>query len=365
MKFGRSADYFFGVLLIRLFSFFMKKEPESVPIHKILLIKLAAAGDTILLMPVIRALRKAYPHAVIDWLVSPINKELAEGVLGVDHLRVLERQTPFGFLKAAVGLRKEKYDGVLDFEQWARATALLAASTGAAVRIGFDTPGQRRHFLFTRIAKKDFTNHEIREFFKVAELLGPLEWEQELTLPVLETLDEKCVPKAKKGPWILLHPGCGSDGRPREWPIENYAVLGQWLVKNYGARLFLTAGPEETHKTRNLKRLLNGAADDFGGRLSWKGLVALVARMDVVVSGNTGVMHIAAALKKKQVALHGPTNPALWGPLNPNAKIVASNCPKCPCLRLGFEYHAFDQSCMKRIQVHEVQAAVESLQPFC
>jgi ADP-heptose:LPS heptosyltransferase len=77
----------------------------------------------------------------------------------------------------------------------------------------------------------------------------------------------------------------------------------------------------------------------------------------MVVSGNTGVMHMAAALRKKQIAIHGPTNPIIWGPLNPHSKIVMSPCPNCPCLKLGFEYHTKDQSCMRKIDVEQVKNA--------
>ena len=150
-------------------------------------------------------------------------------------------------------------------------------------------------------------------------------------------------------------------GRPREWPLSCYAVIAHWLIKKYGAKIVLTAGSDEIWKSRDLVRLLNGQAWDLGGKLSWPATISLVKQMDLVLSGNTGVMHVAAALKKDQVALHGPTDPRLWGPLNPRAKILQSSCPRCPCLRLGFEYHTFDQSCMAKIDVEEVKTAIARL----
>jgi ADP-heptose:LPS heptosyltransferase len=71
-------------------------------------------------------------------------------------------------------------------------------------------------------------------------------------------------------------------------------------------------------------------------------------------------MHVAAALRRPQVALHGPQDPALWGPVNAKARIVRSDCPKCPTLRFGFEYHRKDQACMARIGIEEVKAAVDA-----
>jgi ADP-heptose:LPS heptosyltransferase len=72
-------------------------------------------------------------------------------------------------------------------------------------------------------------------------------------------------------------------------------------------------------------------------------------------------MHVAAGLKKKQVVLNGPTNSQIWGPLNPNARLIQSSCPQCPCLKLGFEYHTYDGSCMKKIEIEEVKSTILSL----
>jgi ADP-heptose:LPS heptosyltransferase len=90
-------------------------------------------------------------------------------------------------------------------------------------------------------------------------------------------------------------------------------------------------------------------------------LIALLSLAHLVVSGNNGVMHIAAALQKPQVALHGPTNSRKWGPLNPKAVVIRSSCPDCPCLDLGFEYHRTDGFCMEQISVEEVFQAAKKL----
>ena len=157
---------------------------------------------------------------------------------------------------------------------------------------------------------------------------------------------------------VLIHPGCGADGLPREWPLARYAELAEWLLTTHNAQILISGGPEEKHKTAELTRRLKGEAIDVGGKLSWNGVISLVNLVDLVISGNTGVMHIAAALRKKQVALHGPTDPLLWGPINPNAIVIQSSCPVCPSLRLGFEYHRKNQSCMALIGAEEVKAAV-------
>jgi ADP-heptose:LPS heptosyltransferase len=320
-------------------------------------------GDTVLLATVLKSFRQAHPHATIHWLVSPVNQAIARTVPFVD--RIIIWSGGLSSLPTLLGqLRSERYDLICDVEQWARGTAILGFLVHAPARIGFDTPGQHRGNLFTQTVPKRFDRHEIDDFYELLSLPTPLARQEKLELPVTEEgraeiADKTAFLRAKERKnFVLIHPGCGADGFPREWPLERFAVLAHWLMKKFGAQLVLTSGPEETLKTRRLNRLLKGQAIDLGGKISWNGLVALVAEMDLVISGNTGIMHIAAALQKKQVALHGPTDPKIWGPINPNARVVQTTCDRCPCLKLGFEYHAKDRSCMEKIDVESVKAAI-------
>lgn len=364
----RFIDYLVGVPLVKVLSLFKEKSsPTALPAApKILVIKLAAMGDTILMMPVLKSLRKAYPDSQIHWLISGVNAALATTVSSVDKFHLWNPVSPVTFPAVLKQLKAEKFDVVIDAEQWSRATALLSYLIGAPRRIGFDAPAQHRAAMFTDPVLKKSDQHEISEFYDLFSALTPLQKNLELELTETERgRDEierwKDQLEKGEGPLVILHPGCGADGLPREWPLADYALLGHWLLTHHHARLVLTGGPEEKKKTRNLNQLLNQKALDLGGELSWLGTVSLIKQSDVLVSGNTGVMHIAAALKKPQIALHGPTNPTLWGPLNPNARVVQTTCPQCPCLSLGFEYHTNDQSCMAKIELSEVKKAFSGL----
>jgi ADP-heptose:LPS heptosyltransferase len=364
----RILDFLLGVPILKLLSTFLPDRTLRVEIpRKILLIKLAAVGDTILLVPVLKEIKSRLPQAELHWLVSGINAEIAKTVPYADRLWIwnpVSVKTLYGLAKT---LRREKFDIVIDAEQWARGTAILTRLIGAPTRIGFDAPGQHRQSAYTHPILKRADQHEIKEFFSLlVPLVGNVEnenlelWETEQGKTDV-TLNLSAKEKTAKHPWVLIHPGCGFDGLPREWPLAHYSILGHWLIKHYGAKLFLTSGPEETRKTQNLNKLLSRQAVDLGGRLSWQGIVSLVKQVDLVVSGNTGVMHVAAALKKPQVALHGPTSSQLWGPINPKAEIVHSPCPQCPCLVMGYEYHRLTQECMSLIEIEDVKQAVARL----
>jgi len=365
MSAKRYVDFLAGVLLVQLLGLASRRSAPPRDFKKILIIKLAAVGDTVLLNHALSVFRKAHPQVEIHWLVSPINQVIARMCAAVDRFFVWTGGVA-SLPTLVQTLRGEHYDVVCDLEQWSRGTALLSYFSGARTRIGFDTPGQHRAALFTSSYLKKFDQHEIDDFYAVLSLLVELPRDHALSLAVRPDAENALAATglsrftSSKKLKVLIHAGCGADGLPREWPLTSYAVLAHWLMKNKNAELILTSGPEETAKPALLNRLLSGAAMNVGGLLSWTDLIALVNKVDLVVSGNTGIMHIAAALSKPQVALHGPTNPVLWGPLNPQAVVVSSTCPKCPCLKLGFEYHAADQSCMAFIDVETVKQAVST-----
>jgi ADP-heptose:LPS heptosyltransferase len=237
--------------------------------------------------------------------------------------------------------------------------------TGSPEVYGFSVHNQYRDSLYTKSFKKEFNDHEIYDFYNVFSLWVDLERSSQLELnetslgiQQAKLLFEQYGINIKNGPPIvLIHPGCGDDGLPREWPLTLYAVFCHWLINKFQAKIILTSGPEESKKTHDLNKLINKKAIDLGGKLSIEAIISVIKKADMVVSGNTGVMHMAAALRKKQIAIHGPTNPIIWGPLNPHSKIVMSPCPNCPCLKLGFEYHTKDQSCMRKIDVEQVKNA--------
>ncbi|MCG3203804.1 MAG: Lipopolysaccharide core heptosyltransferase RfaQ [Elusimicrobia bacterium] len=329
-----------------------------------MVIKLAAVGDTLLVGRVLQIFKEAHPTTELHWLVSNINKSVAVEFPEVDNFLVWDRKI-LSLPALLKKIRRECFDVVVDLEQWSRGTAILCGLSGVACRLGFDTPGQHRAFVFSQTKKKTFDHHEIDDFFGILSLIAPLKISRELSIKPSQTGFSEINVLApfikEKKMKVLIHPGCGEDGLPREWPISQYALLAHWLIKKFNAEIILTSGPEETHKTYQLNQLINGLGKNLGGKLSWPGLIALVGQVDLVISGNTGVMHIAAALKKKQVALHGPTDPKIWGPLNSQAVVIQSNCPDCPSLKLGYEYHSLDQSCMERITLEQVKAAISGL----
>jgi lipopolysaccharide heptosyltransferase II len=360
---GKSLLFIFGKLFrqkIRLAS--IRYQPE-----RILLIKLSAMGDTVLMTPAIRNLRQFYPKANIKMIVTKVNQGVLtdcpylNGLILLDLEKLVKKPwLTWNFIKL---LRREYFDLAIDFDQWLRISPLLAFLSGAEQRIGFQTPGQHRDQTYTKQVIHDADKHEIECFLDLLRALDIPINDKDPELWVTKTAVIKVNKKlvdwgAGKGEVVIgIHPGCGSHGFPRQWPGQNYIDLIKRLQAENKGKIVLTGGFQE-------KGLMNSIASTLeiepAVAIGWdlSETIALIKKIKLLVCGNTGVMHIAAALKTPVVALHGPTDPRKWGPWGEQHTVLTAKSSCSPCLYLGFEYACRDYPCMATITVEEVYQAV-------
>ena len=339
----KSVDRYLGIPLIFLLRAFCPDVllPRSGSPKKILIIQLSALGDTILAVPTLRAIRHRFPNAEITMLASPTN---------LDYLArcpYLNRRVGFHFPghRLLSVLRRERFDWAIDLEHWPRLSALLAYATGAPVRVGFSAAKQHRHFLFTEVVPHRPGQHEVRNFLRIAHRLAcPMHgmqlevwFSEEDGAWVLETLAAAGVLPGR--PVVVLHPEAGRRGEPRRrWPQERYVELADALVARYGAQIVLTGAPGEVAVSQLIAARTKQRTVMLAGKTGINQLAALFAHAELVISGNCGPMHLAAATGTPVVALHGPTNGAQWGPWTSEAYLLCARVPCSPCLNLGFEY---------------------------
>ena len=340
-RFQQYLDHYVGIPLCVLLSLFCRRVRVSHPPQKILFIQLSALGDTILAVPTIRAIRQAFPDAEITMLASRTNLTYLANCPYIDK-RILFKMPGYRMLSP---LRREGFDWVIDLEHWPRLSALLTYATGAPVRIGFRTKGQHRHFLFTETVPHIQGRHEVRNFLEIATRLAcPVQtfdlevWcDSSAEAWVRETLIQEQVPP--NVPLVVLHPEAGRRGEPRRrWSPENYVALADALIKRFAVQIVLTGAPDEVNTSEAIAAQMQHRAVILAGRTDVNQLAALFSDAALVVSGNCGPMHLAAATGTPVIGLHGPTNPAQWGPWSRDVSILRAEMPCSPCLNLGFEY---------------------------
>lgn len=362
----KRMDLIIGTAVILIFFLFFRRKRQELSDHPktILVLKLAALGDTLLLVPTLRALRAACPSARVTLIGTLINEELA--LLFPQYIDEFKRfevyrslNNPLYFIRFIRDIRRNAPDIVFDFEQWSFITPIIVALSSARTSVGFKIAGRLRHLLFDNALERLQKTHESQNFLRLLTVLGISDPSNELELPVLEDGVQQVRQSFLRSGWksgqklIVVHPGCGAHGFPREWPLESYRDLCAQLTRGRNVFFVFTGNGVEERLTRSL------ASSFRKNSLEWTEsnlptLIAMLSMSNLFISGNNGIMHLAAALHRPQIALHGPTDSVKWGPINSRAVVIKSSCPGCPCLDLGFEYHRTDGFCMSQIPVEDV-----------
>ena len=337
--------------------------------NRILIVRLSALGDIVHALPVLAALGRAHPAAAIDWLVeedfAPI-LSLAEGL----HRRIIVRARTsavtadavsfggvLGYLRAAAFLRSQHYDAALDLQGLIK-SAVWARASGARRVIGFDRAHLREPqaaALYSETVVPQDAPHVIQKNLSILAALNVHRAPVELPLRATSSPEiSRAVEEAGgRGGYIVLNPGAAWPNK--RWPPERFGALAAALRDRAGLRSLVTWGPAERALAESVSRASAGAAD-AAPSTTVGDLAALVRDAALVVSGDTGPLHIAAAMGAPLLGLYGPTWPERNGPWDPNDEVIsrAASCVchhKRQCLR--------GAPCINEITMDEVIAAAE------
>ena len=302
--------------------------------EKLLILRLGSMGDIVHALPAVAALRRAFPSSSIGWAVEPRWSELlcasgAENAASgspekplVDRLHLINtlvwRRQPASLatwreaLSAMNALRSPHYDVAIDF-QGAWKSAGLALASGAEERVGFDSPRERPAAMFYTRRVITTSAHVVDQNLELAAALHG-----EATPPACFPLPYSAPDEAwcdnelqRRGlrDFALLNPGGGWGAKL--WPPENYGEVARELASE-GLPSLVNFGPGEEPLARAVEHSSGGAAQPLSCSLGE--LIALTRRARLFIGGDTGPMHLAAALAVPVVALFGPTDPARNGP---------------------------------------------------
>lgn len=350
-KLIRLIDSFLGIPLIFVISVLRPgwnrttRRPSDFPPKKILLVKFWGIGNVFMLLPSIQALHKTFPEAEIDFLTLESNREALKALGVVNRITAIDTGSVFSFFyswrAAARSLSSSGYDLVIDFEQFARFSALMVFQSGATESIGFATRGQHRHSLFTRSMEYDNHVHITRSFYSLAEVAGvTLPFSGIVHLENLETLRSNGGRLLRshnidvKEIIVVMHIGTSDNFKERRWPPPYYAALADLLAGGYGVRIVMTGLPDETFLISETGQHLKhpGRVIDLGGQLSFHEYFALITVADLAISADTAAVHMASAVNTPVVGLYGPNTPDLYGPWGANSLALYAGFECSPCI---------------------------------
>ena len=337
-------------LLLRI-----KKNHKDTPkkIKKILLIRPGGIGDAALLLPAINSLRENFPDSKIDLLCEKRNADIFR--LSKDINRIYLYDRGLGFIRCL----RNRYDVVIDTEQWHRLSAVVSYLTGAPVRIGFDT--NERGKLFTHRIPYSHDDYEVFSFFHLIEPLTHKVPEFDIDEPFLYVAPEPAfrplsVSAEEKNRIVSIFPGASVV--ERKWGGNRFGKVAKAL-NDKGYKVVILGSSADKEDADSIKKY-EGDYVDLTGRTNLRD-VAMVLKMSMLLlTADSGLMHIAYAVGTPTVSLFGSGIEKKWAPRGKQHIVLNKHLACSPCTRFGYTPRCKrNVECFSSISIDEVIGKVE------
>jgi len=330
---------FKNTLIKKIISFLRACQRKRVLVaneKRFLIVSTTGLGDTLWATPALKALRATYPSAYIAVLTSPLGKEVLALNRNIDELFVVKNPPLIYLVPLYFALRKKRITTTLIFHTSQRPLLPFSTLVTDCDVIGTDQMHKGLDDLLTvRIEKKPV--HEIARRLEIAAHAGAQTLDPTLELFLSES-DEKTAQDLLESfmlpsylPLIGMHPG--AKDKFKQWPPSHFIEVGNRLVQDLGCQIIVTGNAEESALVEEIASQIKDAIP-LAGKLPLRAAAALIKRFSLMISNDTGPMHVAFAMKTPTVAIFTPTDPKLCGPYFSSHATVLEKNPTCtPCLR--------------------------------
>ncbi len=321
-------------------------------------------GDTILTYPTVEALKRRFPDSEISILVPSHLADLWKTFPYIENIIPFENRKGiasfFEDFRISRLLRKERFDlGLILPRSFHSAFQLFLAKI--PIRIGYQDEG--RSLLLTHRVRRKKEFLRVHRVYYYQELLKPFGAKHPLSSPRLhlreedrrwaeEILKGRGLPNGK--PMIGLNPGAAY-GLAKCWFPDRFGELGRRLSQTWKAKILVFGRVEERKIANRILSYLGGEGIDLTGQTNLLQLAALLEKCSLLVTNDTGTMHIASATGTPVIALFGPTDPKATGPWGERHVVIKKEVSCSPCFK---RVCPTDHRCMEQITVEEVQEAV-------
>ncbi len=362
---------------------------EVGEVRRLLLVKPSSLGDVIHALPTAGALRRRFPAAHLAWLVEEESADVVRGTAAVDEVIVSGRRRWLRALAAGRGagrtlgefrallrtLRAGNFDLVVDLQGLLK-SAIYVLATGARMRVGLSTGREGSRLACTHVVEAPAGEHAVERYLRAAWALGAPDGPRDFPIAVPpEAAAEADRILAEAGgavagvagergrlPLAVLHPA--ARWPTKQWTPEAFAAVGDRIADAMGAAVVITGGRADVGAGEAVRTRMRRPALNLAGRTPLKVLAAILRRAAIMVTVDSGPMHLAAALGTPLVALFGPTAPSRTGPYGTGPRRVLQEVLPCvPCLERRCRIP--DQRlCMRSLDPHRVASEALALAGF-
>jgi lipopolysaccharide heptosyltransferase II len=336
---------------------------------KILILKPSSLGDVIQALPVLRLLKQHYPKAEIFWWIDSALATLLDGdpdlagVVRFERRRWAHPQNWPEMVQSIRWLRAQKFDVVIDLQ-----CLLRSAAFGWLARqeflIGLDESREgARGFYDIAVPRQSFHMHAVDWYLAVLPRLGVPVHRQFDWLPVhpevARSIESKWPIRGSR--WITLQPGARWDNK--RWPVEHFAQVVSALAAQYPETRFAILGAREDKALGDvIARAQPTRCLNLCGETSLPEMVEWIRLGDLLITNDTGPMHVAAALNKPMVALFGPTEPRRTGPYGQLENVLRIELPCAPCLKSNCHFEKLNE-CLRALNPATVVDRARKIAP--
>lgn len=335
----------------------------------ILIVKLSAIGDVLHTLPSLAALRNLYPDAHITWVVEETAADLLKSHPLLNRVIISRRKSwikdlQHGRLRKFVRevrlfvkeLRHLPYDLVIDFHGLLK-SSLIVLISGGRRKLGYDSLQELSGIFLNEKISEDMSKHAVDRYLDFARHLGADANKIEFILPLNENTEKKALCffekyGLEKNKFIAINPFALWE--TKLWDNENFARLADLIIDKFPVKVVFTGSEKEALK-KITDRMSSSAAINLAGETTLIDLAHLYRRALMVISTDSGPMHLAAALGTRVIALFGPTDSTRTGPYGQDHKIIRADLPCSPC----FLKKCSTKKCMSDILPTQVLAAVD------
>jgi heptosyltransferase-3 len=357
-KRNRLIDYYAGVPLLAVAAVLRHRREWPQDIKRVGILATPALGDTLLCSGPIQDIRSLFPRQELSFFAARSNLLAAQLLPGVDRVETISISNPLTAIRL---LRSCHLDLLVDFTSWQRVTALISALSGARFVAGYRTPGQHRHLGYDRTIEHRRDRHEIDNLRALAQSVGATSTaDPRIVLP----LGEPPEALSRASEVIVFHAWpSGARSWLRKWPEDRWVELAKALSRP--GRLFvITGSPQDLpHSKAFCERLLREglSAEVFVGEGGLAPVARLLQGSRLLVSVNTGIMHLGAILGTPTISINGPTAQHRWGPVGRCVAGVNPPDGSGGFLHFGYEFDGNPDDTMQRISAAQVIDAAQEV----
>ncbi|MDP8212038.1 MAG: lipopolysaccharide heptosyltransferase II [Candidatus Zapsychrus exili] len=325
----------------------------------ILVVNVNWIGDVVLSSPIFKALKEQYPNAKVSCLGPPRVKDILECIHGVDSVIVYDEKgahlSIFSKIKLIYEISSMKFD-IVFLLHGSFTRALLVFLAGIPKRVGYGT--KKRSMLLTHkvpflgkdVHRRDYYLNVIESFgVSVRDRATFIKSDEESQSVVNNIFRENNVEKSD----FVVVVNVGGNWDLKRWPKNNFSILIDRLIKEYKAKVIMSGSSKDIELTKEICLDLEYRPLILAGKQKLKELIALLEKSDLVISADSGPIHLASSVGVKVVGIFGPTRPEITGPRGNERGVILQRdvgCNREPCYHLDCN----DNVCMKAITVEDI-----------